>query len=331
MSQTSVREASPLKIGVMLRGIDGKGGIGIYCQNLMDHLLAIDNVNRYILYYAKEEFLGRYKSFPNVEECYLKAPGRLVWDQLSVTRHARKNEVDVLFNTKLTVPLFTRCKTAMTVHGAGWWIMPQMYKRLDIAYVRVSQPLYCRKADAILSVSQCTTDDYMRILHIPADKVRTVWLAAADSFKPCNSSLELEATRRQYCLPHRFILSVVKYDPRKNVPNLLEAFRLCRQRTDCKLVVIGSGCEKFGEECGLRQKGIADDVTFLGWVDNKQLPALYNLAEFLFFPSVYEEFGIPTVEAMSCGLPVIISKTGALPELAGDAGCLLIQTIRGHG
>ena len=96
MSQTSVREASPLKIGVMLRGIDGKGGIGIYCQNLMDHLLAIDNVNCYILYYAEEEFLGRYKSFPNVEECYLKAPGRLVWDQLSVRRHARKNKVDVL-------------------------------------------------------------------------------------------------------------------------------------------------------------------------------------------------------------------------------------------
>jgi glycosyltransferase involved in cell wall biosynthesis len=144
-----------------------------------------------------------------------------------------------------------------------------------------------------------------------------------NSFESCNNPLELEATRRQYRLPHRFILSVVKYDPRKNVPNLLEAFRLCRQRTDCKLVVIGSGCEKFGEECGLRQKGIADDVTFLGWVDNKQLPALYNLAEFLFFPSVYEEFGIPTVEAMSCGLPVIISKTGALPELAGDAGVLV--------
>ena len=207
MSQTSVREASSLKIGVMLRGIDGKGGIGIYCQNLMDHLLAIDNVNRYILYYAKEEFLGRYKSFPNVEECYLKAPGRLVWDQLSVPRHARKNEVDVLFNTKLTVPLFTRCKTAMTVHGAGWCIMPQMYKRLDIAYVRVSQPLYCRKADAILSNSQCTTDDYIRILHIPSGRVLTVWLAAADSFKPCNNPPELEATRRQYRLPHRFILS----------------------------------------------------------------------------------------------------------------------------
>src|SRR5690242_15183852 len=177
MSQTAVRESAPLKIGVMLRGIDGKGGIGVYCQNLIDHLLAIDNVNRYILYYAKQEFLGRYKSFPNVEECYVKAPGLpnwvvrlvaagpassradaagLIWDQLSVPRHARKNKVDVLFNTKFSVPLFTRCKTAMTVHGAGWWIMPQMWGRLDIAYVRVSQPLYCRKADAILSNSQCT-------------------------------------------------------------------------------------------------------------------------------------------------------------------------------
>ena len=272
MSQPVFHQAHPLKIGVMLRGMDGKGGIGIYCQNLMDHLLEIDDFNSYVLYYANEGFLGRYKSFPNVEECYVKAPGKFLWDQLLVPRQAHRDGVDVLFNTKFTVPLFAKCKTAMAVHGAGWWLTPQMYKWLDIAYVRASQPLYCRKADAILSNSQCTTDDYIRILHLPPKKVRTVRLAADDSFKPCDNPAELEATRRQYSLPERFILSVVKYDPRKNVPNLLEAFRLCRQKIECKIVVIGSGWKPFVRNAGYRKRELPTTLHFwAGWTTNNYL------------------------------------------------------------
>lgn len=312
-----------MKIGVMLRAFDQKGGVGIYSQNLINHLLDIDRANQYVLYYANPLLVGRYRHYHNVRERFLRARNRASWDQLVVPRAAKRDGVDVLFHTKFTVPLLTRCKTVMSIHGASWFVAPELYRKLDVMYIRAVMPLYCRKARGILSNSQLTTDDFVRILGVPRDKIKTVLLAADDSFKKITDPAELRATRQTYNLPERFMLSVVKYDPRKNVPNLLEAFRICRQSTECKLVVVGIGCERYREECGLVEKGIDDDVLFLDWVDNKQLPAIYSLADFLFFPSVYEEFGIPTVEAMACETPVVVSKTGALSELAGDAALLV--------
>jgi glycosyltransferase involved in cell wall biosynthesis len=133
----------------------------------------------------------------------------------------------------------------------------------------------------------------------------------------------LEAYRRKHNLPEKFLVSVIRYDPRKNFKNLIAAFRLLRQRTPCKLVVTGIGCEKYHDEYRLADDGAADDVQFLGWVEQTELPLLYNLAQGLFFPSVYEEFGIPVCEAMACGCPPVVSQTGALPEVAGDAGLIV--------
>lgn len=312
-----------MTIGVMLRALGQKGGVGIYTENLVDRLLEIDRRNNYVLYYSSPRFVGRYVNTPKVRERVLRAPNRAIWDQLAVPRAAKRDGVNVLFHTKFTVPLLTRCKTVMSIHGASWFVIPEAYKKLDVMYIRTVMPLYCRRADAILSNSRLTTDDFVRILGVPETKIKTVLLAPDDAFKKITDQAELQATRQEYGLPERFMLSVVKYDPRKNVPNLLESFRICRERTECKLVVVGLGCEKYRKECALVEKGIDEDVLFLGWVANEQLPALYSLADFLYFPSVYEEFGIPTVEAMACGTPVVVSKTGALPELAGDAGILV--------
>ena len=109
----------------------------------------------------------------------------------------------------------------------------------------------------------------------------------------------------------------------KNFENLIAGFRLLRKRTDVKLVVAGIGCEKYREEYGLDKDGTSEDVHFLGWVDQEELPALYNMARCMLFPSVYEEFGIPTCEAMACGCPAVLSRTGALPEISDGAALLV--------
>ena len=309
-----------MRIGVMLRTIDEKQGIGIYTQNLMDRLLPMDPDNEYVLFYRNAACMGRYSHYPHVQERVVKGRNKLVWDQICIPLAARREHLDVLFHTKFTVPFLARCKTIMSIHGASWFVHPELYGRCDVAYIRASMPLYCRKADFIVSNSDLTTNDYIRILKVPTDKIQTVRLGRSEAFRVIDDPALLAEARTRYDLPERFIFSVIKYDPRKNFENLIAGFRLLRKRVDCKLVVAGIGCEKYRAEYDLDEDGTSDDVTFLGWVEPEDLPALYNLAWCMLFPSVYEEFGIPTVEAMACGCPPVISRTGALPELADSAG-----------
>ena len=308
----------------MLRAMDEKQGTGIYTQNLTDRLLAMDEKNEYVLFYKNPEFLGRYSHLPNVKEKVVSAPNKMLWDQFAIPAEVRKEKLDLLFHTKFTVPFFTTCKTVMTIHGASWFVRPDLYpNKLDLAYIKAVMPLYCRKATFIVSNSDLTTNDFIRILKVPSEKIRTVRLGTNENFKVIADHAALDEARRQYNLPEKFILSVIRYDARKNFKNLIAAFRLLHKRVPCKLVVTGIGCEKYGEEYALDSDGTSKDVQFLGWVDQRNLPALYNLARCKFFPSVYEEFGIPVAEAMACGCPPIVSCTGALPEVAGDAGLIV--------
>lgn len=309
-----------MRIGVMLRAIGERQGIGIYTRNLMDKLLPLDRDNHYILFYRSPEYLGRYATHPNATEKLIPAANKALWDQVSIPLEARRERLDLVFHPKFTVPFFTVAKTVMTVHGASWFVHPELYGRLDIAYIRAVMPLYCRRANAIIANSELTRSDFIRLLGVSPAKIHTIYLGTNEQFRVIEDRSVLEAVRRKHALPDRFILSVIKYDPRKNFKNLVAAFRILRGRIPCKLVVVGIGCEKYIAECRLDSDGTANDITFLGWLDNSELPALYNLATCLFFPSVYEEFGIPTCEAMACGCPVVVSKTGALPEIAGDAG-----------
>jgi len=310
-----------MRIGVMLRAIDEKQGIGIYTQHLMEELLPMDNQNEYVLFYRNENFLGRHAHHPHVTEHLIKAPHKLIWDQIKIPAAARREGLDLIFHPKFTVPFMTTRKTVMTIHGASWFVRPDLYpNKLDIAYIKAVMPLYCRKADFIISNSDLTTNDFIRILKVPREKIRTVRLGTSEHFKVIENQDKLDAAREKYKLPEKYILSVIKYDPRKNFENLIAAFRLLRKRIPCKLVVTGLGCDKYIEEYGMKDDGIIDDVNFLGWVDQEDLPAIYNMARCMFFPSVYEEFGIPSAEAMACGCPPVVSTTGALPEIVDNAG-----------
>ncbi len=312
-----------MKIGVMLRTIDERQGIGVYTVNLMREMLEQDRHNSYVLMYRNAEFLGTFAS-PRVKEIVVSAFGKALWDQVAAPRAARREGVDLLFHTKFTVPLLSRIPSVMTAHGASWFVRPDLYpNKLDLAYIRAFMPLYCRKSTAIIANSDLTRDDYIRVLRVPPEKITTVRLGMNEDFKIIEDQTHLDAIRTKYDLPERYIISVIKYDPRKNFENIIKGFRLLRKRMPVKLVVVGIGCEKYHDEYRMADDGTDQDVSFLGWVDQQELPALYNMASCKLFPSVYEEFGIPTVEAMACGCPVVVSSTGALPELTGDAGVIV--------
>ena len=317
-----------MKIGLMLRTMGERQGIGIYTDNLVDHMLPMDSENEFVLFYRDPQWLGRYKQYPNVKEKVVSAPNKLLWDQWKIPMEARKEKLDVLFHTKFTVPFLSKVKSIMSVHGASWFVHPELYahNKLDLNYIRAVMPLYCRKSTAIVSNSDLTTNDYIRILKVSPKKIKTIRLAPKTIFKKIDDASTLQVIKQQYNLPDKFIVSVIRYDPRKNFKNLIEAYRLAHPYIDYKLVILGYGCKQYQIDYALNKTDYGKDVLFFDWVEQEDLPAIYNLSSGLFFPSVYEEFGIPVTEAMACGCPVVISKTGALPELADNAGITVDPT-----
>jgi len=312
-----------MRIGVMLRALDEKQGIGIYSQNLLDHLLPMDRKNEYVLFYSNPKFLGRYQQYDHVSEKLVQASNKAIWDQVKIPLESSHAGIDLIFHTKFTVPFFTNRKTVMTVHGATWFVHPEVYGKLDVRYIRAIMPLYCKKATAILSNSDRTTEDFIQIVGVNPNKIRTIHFAADDRFKPYQDMAALHQVSMKYRLPDRYILSVIRYEPQKNFKNLIKAFHIAHAQVGCKLVVVGRECERYRAEYRLDELGLAQDVQFLGWVEQPELPALYTRSQFLFFPSLYETFGIPVCESMACGRPVVVSNTGALSEIAGDAGIIV--------
>ncbi len=313
-----------MRIGIMLRAYDRPGGIGIYSRNIIQHLLRLDQDNQYLLLYNNPGHIGTYSHLPNVEEQAPLAGNQILWDQVLAARALNRWGADLAFNTKFSLPLRLKAKKIMVLHGATWYTHPHMYPWHDIAYVRLAMPIYCRAADFLISNSELTTSDFKRFEKVPPAKIETVLLAAADHFKLVEDQDALAQVRAKYSLPQRFMLTVTSYeDKRKNFSGLLEAFTMCReQHPDVSLLVVGKNCERYAQDFDLAGRGLEQAVVFPGWVDQADLPAIYNLAAVFAFPSIYEEFGIPVVEAMACGCPVAGANTGALPELTLGAALL---------
>ncbi len=312
-----------MKIGIMLRSIGEKGGIAVYATNLLKNLFRIDSKNEYVLLYRYEQDLGRFDQFQNVTEKVLAGAGKLWWDQVSVPRYARRERLDIIFNPKLSIPLFTRCKTVWVMHGGEQFVVPQLFKRLDRIYFTIANRLYAWRADAIITMTSLAATDIVTLMGADPLKTHVIYESYNES---CRVMLPTEcvAVKRKYELPDDFILFVGGISPLKNFGNLLRAYHRIRAiRTD-KLVVVGFKRWRFAGDLKLvQQLGLENDVIFPGFVEDAEIPAFYNLARVLAFPSLYEGFGIPALEAMACGCPVIASRTGCSREVTGDAAVLV--------
>lgn len=311
-----------LRIGIMLRTLDEKGGIGVYTRYLTDALLDLDRRNAWVLLYRSAANLGRFAERPRVTERVVKGWGKAMWDQVGVPLACRRERLDVVFHPKFTVPFAAPCPAVMTVHGADWFIPEHAayYGRLDVAYIRAVMPWYFRKAAAVLSVSRITTDNFNRILGLAPGKVVTTYLAPGPHFHRVVDPAVLSAVRERYRLPDRFILSLSKVGggERKNARGLLDAFRLMHPDVPHRLVIGGKDCEQFRDLYGIPSGGWGAAIDFPGWISQEDLPAVYSLADLFLYPSNLEAFPIPVVEAMACGLPVLTSRSNGLSEIAGE-------------
>ncbi|HER63451.1 MAG TPA: glycosyltransferase family 1 protein [Desulfobacteraceae bacterium] len=312
-----------MRIGIMMRSADEVGGISVYARNIVEELLKSDPVNEYILFYKSDKHLGRYKEFANCREILLPGGSKAIWDQIRIPLAAKREKVDLVFNPKFTVPLFTRCKTVMVVHGADWFIPPydEVYNSLDVFYIKRVMPLYLRKADFVTSVSDYSTDGFVNAFPWLKEKIQTVYFGPHRNFRVIEDREHLESVRARYNLPEKFILTVIRYDhgtrnTRKNFPGMVEAFAKYKKMGGTeKFVVVGRDCDMYGRENDLEGLGVKDDVLFPGLVAQEDLPAFYNLARLYLYPTIIEAFPIPTTEAMACGCPIVTSNSTGLKEL----------------
>lgn len=314
-----------MRIGLMLRPLEEKGGVGVYTRNLLNELLEQDRHNEYVLFYINRERLGQFAGRPNVREVYLSAPNEAIWDQIMVPWACWRYKVDLVFHPKFTVPLLAPCRAAMVLHGADFFI-PEHFRlynksRWRIYYNKILTPLYFKKCAAVISVSQLTTDSFNQIFKLPAGQVTTVYFGPAKHFRQITDPTVLRRVKDKYRLPDKFILTLSGYDrgKRKNIDRLLEAYRLFHGRTEHKLVVGGKDCDKFITDYKIPETGYGQDIIFPGWLDQADLPAIYSLANVYLYPSNLEAFPIPLTEAMACGTPIITSNLNGLKEIAGEA------------
>ena len=331
----------------MLRAIDDVDGQGIYIRKLCDALFDLDSRNEYVAFYGDDRQTGRFANHANVREIVVRGRGKLLWDQVSVPLAARRERVDVLFHHKFSIPLLSSSPTVVQQRGTEHWSHPEFYVglagRLDRIYNRIMIPLYCRRAARVLTNSDTLGEELIRYIGVPRSKLRTVYASADESFHPVKEAATLSRVRAKYSLPATpFLLMVVKghqvmgqasgkaLTPRKNVAVALEAYgRMRRYAAERALpiippfVILGLGiAERLTEET-IREHADPSSVHTPGFVEFEDMPAVYTMARALIFPSRYESFGIPIVEAMACGCPVVTATTSACPEIAGGAALLV--------
>ena len=327
----------------MLRGIDEYDGAGVYIRELLDALLRLDRTNQYVLFYSNEGQRGRHAHLPNVREVVVRAPGKLLWDQVAVPMAARRERLDVLFHHKFSIPVVAPCPTIVQQRGTEYWTFPQYYPtlgdRINRLYNVFSIPLFCRRAARVLTNSDSLARQLEQLAGVPRDKMATVYAAADGSFTRITDPAILGRVRAQYGIPGRpCFLMVVKgyarigYDgqalcPRKNVEGTLKAYARARAADPDTppMVILGAGVRERLTPGVLRGRFRLDPdaVIIPGLIAHEDMPAVYSMAGALLFPSYYESFGIPLVEAMACGCPVITSSAPACPEVVGGAALIV--------
>ena len=232
--------------------------------------------------------------------------------------------VDVFHSPDFTLPpTQRRTRTIVTVHDLSFLRLPHCFEPALLDYLKANVPPSVCRADCVLADSENTRRDAIDLLDLPPERVRTIYCGVEPRFGPIDDTSQLERVRARYHLPARFVLSLGTIQPRKNYGALIRAFADLEAR-DLSLVIVGGKGWLYQDVFqAISDLGIRDRVLLPGFVDDVDLPALYNLAECFVFPSLYEGFGLPPLEAMACGTPVIAANNSSLPEVVSDAGLLV--------
>jgi glycosyltransferase involved in cell wall biosynthesis len=310
----------------MLRHYDQHGGgVKVYTQRLLRALFDLQSKHEFVLLYRNPSLLGTYGEEAGVQEFALAARSILVWDQVAVPQAVRRHRIDLLYNPKYSIPLRAGCPSVWVCHGLDWYVMPWASKRIDRLSHQFLVPRYASRAAAIIAVSEITKQHVMHYLRVPPEKVITVYSGVDDVFRSRPEPSRLLEIRAKYSLPERFLLYAGAIYPPKNFTRLIQAYARVGPQRGIPLVVAG-GENRFLSERELEEPtalGIAEWVRWPGWVEQEDLAGFYSMADALLLPSLFESCGLPVLEAMASGTPVVTSNCYGTRELAAGAAVLV--------
>ena len=319
-----------MRIGIDAREMGRKPtGVGRYLRNILHYWVQDFPNHQYYLYYSDEIEGGDFLNSPVLVKRHIP-PGflsyNIYWQQIQLPSQVKKDRIDVFFSPSYSLPLFLKRKKALTIHDVSFEAHPQWFRPKE----RFSRLWLTRrsahKADLIFTVSQFSKSEIMKYYGIAEEKIAVVPNGVDEHFQPIRDKQRLKEFRQQHNITGRTVLYSGSIFNRRRLPLLMEAFRrLSREHQDLQLLIAGENrTYPYVDLVALAQKlGISQNVRFFGFVDEDSLLLLYNVADIFAYLSDYEGFGIPLLEALACGTPVISSANSALKEIFSSTAWLI--------
>ena len=303
-------------------------GIGTYIRNVVRQLARIDQETEYVLLCRPQDRELIEVPSPNFRTVVEVAPPYSVSEQVRIPMTLLRERIDLFHAPHYVLPPLIHCRSVVTIHDCIHLMFPQYLPgRLAYAYAKTQLWTAAHRSDRILTVSETSKLDILRRFRVPADKVTVVYNAIDERLARPPAEEDFERVRARYQLKDPFALYVGNIKPHKNLERLIEAFHELRQESAfeaLKLVIIGDEITKYqGLRRAVHRYKLHKHVRFFGFVPLETLAVMYRLASVFVFPSLYEGFGLPPLEAMSFGTPVVTSNVSSLPEVVGDAAMLV--------
>jgi len=316
-------------------------GIGEYTLNLLENLLQIDRENQYILFYNSfKQIKVRKFDYENVKLIKLGYPNKILplisylfnYPKIDKLIETKVGQIDLYFLPRPNCFVFSKSvKKILLIHDLAFKIFPRFFtlkQRLFLLTVNLEKNI--NKYDWLIVISENTKRDIVEFLKYPADKISILYAGLNKIFRVIDDQKKLREIKNKYHLPEHFVFSLSNLEPRKNLMSLVLAFdqlleeNLDFKKQNLKLVIAGASAWSYQNLFKIHQQiKNSDSIIFLGYLPSEDRPFLYNLASAFVYPSFYEGFGLPPLEAMACACPVVASNNSSLPEVVGEAGLMI--------
>lgn len=311
-----------LRIGISARGLNSHfSGPLEYIKGFTSALIRLASHHEIFVYYNTSSLVGQN---PQAVERVLRKTPAFIWDHVQLPLALARDKIDLAIFPKGAIPFLSPCRSLSIMLDMGYF-HPHLnaYKPMDTLYNRIALRHAAEFAWGIFTISQYTADDAVRLFRIPQEKIQNIYGGVGEAYHPIKDESMLDNVRARYHLHELFIFYPTSISPRKNITRVLDAFERVQDKIPHHLYFTGKAAWNSPEVEKRLNGPISTRVRRLGAVSPQDMPAIYSLADFTIYPSLFEGLGLPVLEAFRCGSPVLTSDQSSLPEVAGDAALVV--------